>query len=103
MSSNSWWSYSPTGAQFKHPSQPGGMCWYLDQIPEPLCPVLPGGWLLRLTRARAQDGGHYSCLASNIAGEARRHFYVEVLGKESSSEGFLLGFQSSTLAGTDMS
>ncbi|XP_065551612.1 hemicentin-2 [Lathamus discolor] len=41
--------------------------------------VLSGGWLLRLTRARAQDGGHYSCLASNVAGEARRHFYVEVL------------------------
>ncbi|XP_075295707.1 hemicentin-2 [Opisthocomus hoazin] len=41
--------------------------------------VLPGGWLLRLTRARAQDGGHYSCLASNVAGEARRHFHVEVL------------------------
>ncbi|XP_061867610.1 hemicentin-2 [Colius striatus] len=41
--------------------------------------VLSGGWLLRLTHARAQDGGHYSCLASNIAGEARRHFYVEIL------------------------
>ncbi|NXK72500.1 HMCN2 protein, partial [Amazona guildingii] len=41
--------------------------------------VLSGGWLLRLTHARAQDGGHYSCLASNVAGEARRHFYVEVL------------------------
>ncbi|XP_063265782.1 hemicentin-2 isoform X3 [Prinia subflava] len=41
--------------------------------------VLSGGWLLRLTRARAQDGGHYSCLASNAAGEARRNFYVEVL------------------------
>lgn len=47
--------------------------------------MLPGGWLLRLTRARAQDGGHYSCLASNVAGEARRHFHVEVLGKEGSS------------------
>ncbi|RMB93417.1 hypothetical protein DUI87_30112 [Hirundo rustica rustica] len=45
--------------------------------------VLSG--LLRLTRARAQDGGHYSCLASNVAGEARRHFYVEVLGEEGSS------------------
>lgn len=47
--------------------------------------MLPGGWLLRLTHARAQDGGHYSCLASNVAGEARRHFHVEVLGKEGSS------------------
>ncbi|XP_039417870.1 hemicentin-2 [Corvus cornix cornix] len=41
--------------------------------------VLSGGWLLRLTHAQAQDGGHYSCLASNVAGEARRHFHVEVL------------------------
>ncbi|XP_071310090.1 hemicentin-2 isoform X1 [Agelaius tricolor] len=41
--------------------------------------LLSGGWLLRLTHAQAQHGGHYSCLASNIAGEARRHFYVEVL------------------------
>nr|XP_010300774.1 PREDICTED: hemicentin-2 [Balearica regulorum gibbericeps] len=41
--------------------------------------VLSGGWVLRVNRARAQDGGHYSCLASNIAGEARRHFHVEVL------------------------
>lgn len=41
--------------------------------------------MLRLTRAQAQDGGHYSCLASNVAGEARRHFFVDVLGKEGSS------------------
>ncbi|XP_075375673.1 hemicentin-2-like [Mycteria americana] len=41
--------------------------------------MLSGGWLLRLTRARAQDAGHYSCLASNVAGETRRHFHVEVL------------------------
>ncbi|XP_059684707.1 hemicentin-2 [Gavia stellata] len=41
--------------------------------------VLSGGWVLRRSRTRAQDGGHYSCLASNVAGEARRHFYVEVL------------------------
>ncbi|XP_054077069.1 hemicentin-2 isoform X2 [Rissa tridactyla] len=41
--------------------------------------VLSGGWMLRLSHAQAQDGGHYSCLASNVAGEARRHFYVEVL------------------------
>ncbi|XP_050570610.1 hemicentin-2 [Cygnus atratus] len=41
--------------------------------------VLSGGWMLRLPRVRAQDGGHYSCLASNVAGEARREFHVEVL------------------------
>ncbi|TRZ13268.1 hypothetical protein HGM15179_013842 [Zosterops borbonicus] len=62
--------------------------WFRDGspvIPSEHTHVLSGGWLLRLTRARAQDGGHYSCLASNVAGEARRHFYVEVLGKEGSS------------------
>ncbi|XP_068513036.1 hemicentin-2 isoform X2 [Anas acuta] len=41
--------------------------------------VLSGGWMLRLPRVRAQDGGHYSCLASNAAGEARREFQVEIL------------------------
>ena len=40
----------------------------------------PGGWMLRITRAREQDRGLYSCLASNEAGEVRRNFSVEVLG-----------------------
>ncbi|XP_056361302.1 LOW QUALITY PROTEIN: hemicentin-2 [Oenanthe melanoleuca] len=56
--------------------------WFWDGspvIPSEHTHLLSGGWLLRLTHARAQDGGHYSCLASNVAGEARRHFYVEVL------------------------
>lgn len=47
--------------------------------------MLTGGWMLRLPRVRAQDGGHYSCLASNAAGEARREFQVEVLGKGGTS------------------
>lgn len=51
----------------------------------PLCSMLTGGWMLRLPRVRAQDGGHYSCLASNTAGEARREFQVEVLGKGGTS------------------
>lgn len=58
-----------------------GCC--LHQGPE--TSLLPGGWVLRLSHAQAQDGGHYSCLASNVAGEARRHFFVDVLGKEGSS------------------
>ncbi|XP_010226739.1 PREDICTED: hemicentin-2-like, partial [Tinamus guttatus] len=48
-------------------------------IPSEHTRVLSGGWMLRLTRTRAQDGGLYSCLASNAAGEARRDFHVEVL------------------------
>ncbi|EMP34679.1 Hemicentin-2 [Chelonia mydas] len=41
--------------------------------------LLSGGWILRLTRMRAQDRGLYSCIASNAAGEARKDFSVEVL------------------------
>ncbi|XP_069729285.1 hemicentin-2 [Phaenicophaeus curvirostris] len=41
--------------------------------------VPSGGWMLSLTRVQPQDGGHYSCLARNIAGEARRHFHVDIL------------------------
>lgn len=37
--------------------------------------------MLKVTPAREQDRGLYSCLASNEAGEARRNFSVEVLGK----------------------
>ncbi|XP_060245885.1 hemicentin-2 [Meriones unguiculatus] len=41
--------------------------------------LLAGGWMLKMTPAREQDRGLYSCLASNEAGEARRDFSVEVL------------------------
>lgn len=37
--------------------------------------------MLKTTQAREQDRGLYSCLASNEAGEARRNFSVEVLGR----------------------
>lgn len=37
--------------------------------------------MLKMTAAREQDRGLYSCLASNEAGEAQRNFSVEVLGK----------------------
>ncbi|ELV11784.1 Hemicentin-2 [Tupaia chinensis] len=55
---------------------------------EPISPgedtyLLAGGWMLKVTQARAQDRGLYSCLASNAAGEARRNFSVEVLGPPS--------------------
>ena len=37
--------------------------------------------MLKVTPAREQDRGLYSCLASNEAGEARRNFSVKVLGR----------------------
>lgn len=37
--------------------------------------------MLKMTPAREQDRGLYSCLASNEAGEARRNFSVDVLGR----------------------
>lgn len=37
--------------------------------------------MLKMTQAQEQDKGLYSCLASNEAGEARRNFSVEVLGR----------------------
>ncbi|KFV74991.1 Hemicentin-2, partial [Struthio camelus australis] len=61
---------------------PPTVTWFWNNspvIPGKHTRVLSGGWMLRLTRTRAQDGGLYSCLASNVAGEARRDFHVEVL------------------------
>lgn len=37
--------------------------------------------MLKMTQAQEQDRGLYSCLASNEAGEARRNFSVDVLGR----------------------
>nr|XP_032653549.1 hemicentin-2 isoform X2 [Chelonoidis abingdonii] len=48
-------------------------------VPNERTRLLSGGWILRLTHMRAQDGGLYSCVASNAAGKARKDFSVEVL------------------------
>ncbi|XP_047380794.1 hemicentin-2 [Sciurus carolinensis] len=61
---------------------PPAVRWFREE--EPIEPgedtyLLAGGWMLRKTQAQEQDRGHYSCLASNEAGEARRTFSVEVL------------------------
>ncbi|XP_030391158.1 hemicentin-2 isoform X2 [Gopherus evgoodei] len=48
-------------------------------VPDERTRLLSGGWILRLTHMRAQDGGLYSCVANNAAGEARKDFSVEVL------------------------
>ncbi|XP_072488821.1 hemicentin-2 isoform X7 [Notamacropus eugenii] len=51
---------------------------------EPVSPgedtyFLAGGRILKLTRVQEEDGGLYLCLASNLVGEARKNFSVEVL------------------------
>lgn len=39
------------------------------------------GQSLRVERARAAHGGHYSCVAENAAGWAERRFALSVLGE----------------------
>ncbi|XP_054440698.1 hemicentin-2 [Pteronotus mesoamericanus] len=61
---------------------PPGVRWFRGE--EPVSPgedtyLLAGGWMLKMTRTQEQDRGLYSCLASNMAGEVRRNFSVEVL------------------------
>ncbi|XP_025060802.1 hemicentin-2 [Alligator sinensis] len=61
---------------------PPAATWFREDapvVPGEWLHLLSGGWALRLTRTQAQDGGLYSCLASNAAGEARKDFSVEVL------------------------
>lgn len=40
-----------------------------------------GGRTLRLTHTTVSDEGHYTCVVTNAAGEARKDFYLSVLGK----------------------
>ncbi|XP_056668537.1 hemicentin-2 isoform X2 [Monodelphis domestica] len=51
---------------------------------EPISPgeevyFLAGGRILKLTQVQEEEGGLYMCLASNIVGEVRKNFSVEVL------------------------
>lgn len=45
----------------------------------PLQPA--GGRSLRLTHAAVEDGGRYTCVVSNIAGEERKNFNLVILGR----------------------
>ncbi|KAM5331532.1 hemicentin-2 [Glossophaga mutica] len=65
---------------------PPGVRWFRGE--EPFGPgedtyLMAGGWMLKMTRIQEQDSGLYSCLASNMAGEVRRNFSVEVLAPPS--------------------
>ena len=42
--------------------------------------VLLGGRQLRISASQRGDTGRYTCVATNIAGEARKHFDLQVLG-----------------------
>lgn len=42
--------------------------------------LLRGGRTLQIMKAKVSDGGKYSCVAMNAAGEAHRHIYLTVFG-----------------------
>ena len=45
---------------------------------------------MQILRAKVSDGGKYTCVAMNPAGEARRVISLTVLGQSSSSSELLL-------------
>ncbi|KAG7230562.1 hypothetical protein INR49_025278 [Caranx melampygus] len=40
--------------------------------------IMPGGRMLQILKAKVSDGGKYSCVAMNAAGEAYKHIYLTV-------------------------
>ncbi|XP_056893820.1 hemicentin-1 isoform X2 [Takifugu flavidus] len=40
--------------------------------------IMPGGRTIQIMKAKVSDGGKYSCVAMNAAGEAHRHIYLTV-------------------------
>lgn len=43
--------------------------------------VPPGGRTLQILKAKVSDGGKYSCVAMNAAGEAHKHIYLTVFSE----------------------
>lgn len=43
--------------------------------------ISPGGRTLQILKAKVTDGGKYSCVAVNAAGEAYKHLYLTVFGQ----------------------
>ncbi|XP_075792870.1 hemicentin-1 isoform X2 [Pelodiscus sinensis] len=41
--------------------------------------ILSGGRMLRFTQTKVEDAGQYTCIVTNAAGEARKHFGLSVL------------------------
>lgn len=50
------------------------LCWYLSQLES-------AGRMLKVTGAKLEDSGRYTCLATNAAGEAQQHIRLSVHGK----------------------
>lgn len=48
------------------------MCAYL---------LLAGGRTLQILKAKVSDGGKYSCVAMNAAGEAHKHIHLTVFSE----------------------
>lgn len=43
------------------------------------------GRVLKVTEAKLEDSGKYTCLATNAAGEAQQHIQLSVYGKDAHS------------------
>uniref|UniRef100_A0A8C9UE41 Hemicentin 1 n=1 Tax=Serinus canaria TaxID=9135 RepID=A0A8C9UE41_SERCA len=57
-----------------------GWCWVAGQDSDAVLAV-SGGRTLRLSPVGVADEGHYTCVVTNAAGEARKDFYLSVLGE----------------------
>ncbi|KAM4662543.1 hemicentin-2 [Discoglossus pictus] len=56
--------------------------WFRNNVPLPMgenMHLQAGGRVLKLTHAQIQDGGLYTCLATNVAGETKKDFIVDIL------------------------
>ncbi|KAG8447614.1 hypothetical protein GDO86_014935 [Hymenochirus boettgeri] len=61
---------------------PPVITWYRNNgtlSPGPNLHLQSGGRVLRLTHAQIQDGGHYTCLVTNAAGQVKKDFFVDIL------------------------
>ncbi|ROL43461.1 Hemicentin-1, partial [Anabarilius grahami] len=60
---------------------PPTLTWLKDGAPLKMSPrvrVLSSGRYLQINNAELRDGAQYTCVASNVAGETRRHFNLSV-------------------------
>uniref|UniRef100_A0A3Q3K3Y4 Hemicentin 1 n=1 Tax=Monopterus albus TaxID=43700 RepID=A0A3Q3K3Y4_MONAL len=60
---------------------PPTLSWLNDKGPiqgNPNALIMPGGRTLQILKAKVSDGGKYTCVAMNTAGEAYKHIYLSV-------------------------